>query len=63
MDDNSSLTSYNLSKKLFLEIANLVTKNDSENIWYARPNSLIAKRINPLTGKEDNDAQVYWLKR
>lgn len=62
-DDNTELTSYVVTKKIFLEVVNQLTYQQNKNYWYTMPSSCIAKRIHPLTGKEEPNANIYWLKR
>lgn len=57
-DNNEYFSSHNVSKKVFLNLANSI---NNENIWYT-PNDNIKKvKINPITGSYDNNGSIYWI--
>ncbi len=59
-DDNSYLYETQLSKQLFVELANNL--NQETNNWYTTNMFVESKKINPITGLNDNSGSFYWFK-
>ena len=57
-DNNIPFYSKDVSKKVFKEIANSI---NNQNIWYKENESINVIKINPITGKSDNNGSTYWI--
>lgn len=57
-DDNTKLTDYSLSKKIFQEIANTI--DTTSNIWYDTNDHIIIKRVSPLKGTLSTSGSLYY---
>ena len=60
--DEGNEISISPSKKIFLEIANLISKYKEEK-WYEPTKNVVAKRIDPITGNESIYGSIYYLIR
>lgn len=57
-DDNTKLTDYSLSKKIFQEIANTI--DTTTNTWYDTNDHIIVKRVSPLKGTLSTNGSLYY---
>ena len=57
-DDNTKLTDYSLSKRIFQEIANTI--DTRTNIWYDTNENIVIKRVSPLKGTLSNSGSLYY---
>lgn len=57
-DDNTKLTDYTLSKKIFQEIANTI--DTTPNTWYDTNEHIKIKRVSPLKGTLSTNGSLYY---
>lgn len=60
-DDNRNMvkSEYDYSKSIWQSTFNALMKDRNE-VWYEKSDTIIEKRIDPKTGKEDEKGSVYW---
>lgn len=63
-DDHQNLDKkyYPLSKQLFKTAMDSLYQED-DNIWYEPSQAIIAKKVNPITGKTKKNGSEYWFKK
>lgn len=64
-DDNSPLNTYQervVSKNIMVDILKYSSSKD-EDTWYKPTKNIQQKKINPLTGEEDENGSIYWFKK
>lgn len=65
-DENQALESAEerkLSRKMFQKIFNQLYPKDKTGPWYTLNKNLEAKRVDPISGKEDPNGSIYWFKK
>lgn len=63
-DDNRRLQKeyYPISKNIFRDTFDAIYKN-KKGVWYQPSDDIIAKKVNPISGKEDTKGTLYWYKK
>ncbi len=61
-DDNSPLYETQLSKTIFVDLANQITSDNQLQTWYDHGYFIYSAKINPLTGNKDANGSFYWFK-
>ncbi len=56
-ENDEEFTYKNLSKRIFLDTANAICK---ENVWYNPPKYIRVDKINPITGQFQSNGSTYW---
>lgn len=60
-DDNRFLNKqfYSASKQIWKDTFNALYEN-KESVWYKRTSDIEERKVNPITGEDDNDGSIYW---
>ncbi|NBK96691.1 MAG: penicillin-binding protein [Erysipelotrichia bacterium] len=60
-DDNRDIKKqeFETSKKIWQSTFNTLMENKQE-VWYEMSDQMIAKKVDPISGKEDSEGSIYW---
>lgn len=60
-DDNRNIEKkeFETSKTIWKDTFNSLME-DKPDVWYEMSDEIIEKKVDPITGKEDNDGSIYW---
>lgn len=59
-EEGNELQRTGQAKQIFLQIANFYSQNQRP-LWYGPSSALVAKRINPITGDEADNGDIYYF--
>lgn len=64
-DDSRNLDKeyYNITKRIFQSTFNSLYEGEQTAAWYQMTNTLTARRVDPITGKDSLLGSIYWFKK